>query len=590
METKYQSFATVAYRFGANHDPAMRRLAVPKSGRLAYVWKNTNDPDGTAEFGLGYPVVNSGGETINFLKMHVTGSLFLKGSKIVESLLPGLPIADGRVEFGSVTTIILITLDCHTGSILNRATGLFTCAVLYTGNIRGVCKELLEKHPKNILKICLNGDGTDEDSYQLYAAQNAVWDMDIDVFASGQDSFRSLLLKSGAETVCEALNSKKAVKTWDLGEDNKDLKILGSAVPWPHSFDGEVLLQSLILRIRQYVSITDNSALLVGLWIMHTYLLDATRFTPMLAIVSSEHETGKSTLLAVLHLLCRNAYRTSQISTGQLLTLGGKTVLFDDGDSILGNQAFVNILNISHDRLNGGITTVHKSKLVSMQPFFAKVVKLHIDIPDSLALRSIPINLHRKKPDENLEHAPDIHFNANDEFAVLRSQIARWTKDHVAEVTELRSMDFDLGSYTLNSTYLPLFAIAQCISGDVFERAVNASKATIAKTVSKSEKVQLLENIREILVSKAAKNIPSIELVEALCNRRDWPWNTCKKGKPLDQVYLAEILKGYGVHTLSVWIDGSTKRGFRLEDFEDAFARYLPPMGTDVEAHELLST
>jgi hypothetical protein len=448
-------------------------------------------------------------------------------------------------------------------------------------NVRPICTELITKYPGCVLKVCLNGDHEDENSHSHHEAQVAVNDLNVEVYASGLRTYREMYLKEGAEAVRKALEDQQARKTWDFPRNNKDLNILTTAFPWPQRFNGEVLVRNLTFQIQRHVSVSANQALLIGLWILHTYLLDSAKFTPVLAIDSAERETGKSTLLAVLHLLCRGAYRTAQITPGQLMAIGDggrNTILLDDGDTAFGSQAFVNLFVNSHDRGTGGITTATKTKLILKKPFFAKATKSHVGIPDALAFRAVHIHLQRKRPDEELGKVPERSFDSNDEFVVLRSQMVRWCQDHAAEIADMATLEIDLGSYMVSSTYSPLFTIAKCLSDTTLELSIKAAKENLADTVAKSDRVQMLDNIRELLHNFNDRNISSSELVAKLCERPDWLWATCKKGRPLNQVSLADALKQVGISTHAVWIDGSTKRGFCVSDFDEAFARYLSPV------------
>ena len=57
---------------------------------------------------------------------------------------------------------------------------------------------------------------------------------------------------------------------------------------------------------------------------------------------------------------------------------------------------------------------------------------------------------------------------------------------------------------------------------------------------------------------------------------RAWPeWGRLKK--PLTKTGLAKLLKPFGVKPGGVRIGDKTPRGYQLEDFSDAFLRYLPP-------------
>ena len=58
----------------------------------------------------------------------------------------------------------------------------------------------------------------------------------------------------------------------------------------------------------------------------------------------------------------------------------------------------------------------------------------------------------------------------------------------------------------------------------------------------------------------------------------DRPWEAERKGKPIDEVWLAKQLRTYGIHPRTVWIDGQSAKGYYREDFEDVSGRYAPTL------------
>jgi hypothetical protein len=56
------------------------------------------------------------------------------------------------------------------------------------------------------------------------------------------------------------------------------------------------------------------------------------------------------------------------------------------------------------------------------------------------------------------------------------------------------------------------------------------------------------------------------------------PWAEWKNGKPITQNGLARLLRKFGILSGTIRLDeGQTAKGYKREDFEDAFSRYLPP-------------
>jgi hypothetical protein len=581
MNNDYTRLGPIEHQQCASGNPQARALRLWATAyRCCHAWRNIDLTDEQSPAGVGFPVLASDGSTVNFLKIRPVGDTF------EESLIHGYPVAECHVLFGKRTKDILIAVDCVSAMVLHLATDLGTVAVLYGDNLIGECKRLKARYPDSSFKVCFNGEGRIGDPISPVELQacEAARAIDAMVVASGSSTFANLYRKVGPDAVCQRVDLPKPALKWVRDRWNKCLKIPRSPVPWSHGFDGVCLLANLIAAIRRHVAMSDDLALMVSLWIIHTHVIESARFSPMLAVVSQDYGTGKATLMAVLQRLCKDAYRTSKITSGDLLRMIRQhrlTMLLDDGDSVLRNQSFVDILNASHDRLSGGITTALKNEFVAMDVFVAKAMKSHVGLPDSLARRSIKILLQRKRPNEKILPVNVYSSEVNDELAALHAQLVRWAEDHLAGLKDVVSSPIDLGNDRCNDTFGPLLAIAQVIGGDALTRAESIARELLTPDDAKSEGVQLLENIKELLQASRIEKIHSIDLVTKLCAQTQWPWVTCNKGKPLDQLLLAKILGGYGIKPDNIRIGDESKRGYWSDDFRDAFARYVPEADRD---------
>jgi hypothetical protein len=68
------------------------------------------------------------------------------------------------------------------------------------------------------------------------------------------------------------------------------------------------LLEKVIDRIRRFVVMTDDQALAVGLWVLHTWTFDLADTTPYLDVSSPVKQCGKTRLFEVLDLLVREPH------------------------------------------------------------------------------------------------------------------------------------------------------------------------------------------------------------------------------------------------------------------------------------------
>ena len=96
-----------------------------------------------------------------------------------------------------------------------------------------------------------------------------------------------------------------------------------------------------------------------------------------------------------------------------------------------------------------------------------------------------------------------------------------------------------------------------------------------------SLKVELLRDVRQAFREQVEDRISSEDLAIALAADKERPWADYRHGKPITQKQLAALLVPFHIKSGSVRLkDGRTPKGYRLEQFEDAFSRYLPPSET----------
>ena len=123
----------------------------------------------------------------------------------------------------------------------------------------------------------------------------------------------------------------------------------------------------------------------------------------------------------------------------------------------------------------------------------------------------------------------------------------------------------------------PLLAIADLAGEGWPERARRAALAlsTGEDREDDSLGVQLLADVQAVFEEQRADRLTSADLVAALLAREEAPWGDLR-GRALDTRRLARMLRPYGVRPHNVRIGTSQAKGYALEDFADAFARYTP--------------
>ncbi len=86
----------------------------------------------------------------------------------------------------------------------------------------------------------------------------------------------------------------------------------------------------------------------------------------------------------------------------------------------------------------------------------------------------------------------------------------------------------------------------------------------------------LLRDIRSIFDSGGQDKIPSETLVSDLHEMEERPWNEFgRTQKPITKIQVARFLKPFGITPATIrTAAGTTPKGYRLDQFWDAFERY----------------
>ena len=82
-------------------------------------------------------------------------------------------------------------------------------------------------------------------------------------------------------------------------------------------------------------------------------------------------------------------------------------------------------------------------------------------------------------------------------------------------------------------------------------------------------------DIHKILQSKGADGIFSESLTAELAKMEDRPWPEWKAGKPISKSQVARILTRFDIIVKTIRIGDDTAKGYKLDQFNDAFSRYL---------------
>jgi Protein of unknown function (DUF3631) len=357
-----------------------------------------------------------------------------------------------------------------------------------------------------------------------------------------------------------------------------------------HSAHLGALLEATRALVREYVVVSAPQADALALWVGHTHSLDAFETTPFLAVTSPEKRCGKSRLLDVLELVVAKPWRTIMPSEAVLfrkIDAVGPTLLLDEIDAIFnpknGNtEPLRALLNAGNRRGTKVPRCVGPTQaLVDFDVFSAKVLAGIGALPDTIADRSIPIRLARKRPDESARR-----FRQREALEVaepIHQALASWAQDAVDDLSAARPDIPDVLDDRAEEAWEPLLAIAQLAAGEWPERARIASLRLSASDPRDNEAlgVRLLGDIRDVFEAADTGKLSSAGLAASLCENEEAPWGDLW-GKPLDARGLARRLRPFEIRPHSVRLDdGTTPKGYKLDQFQDVFSRYL----NDSERH-----
>jgi Protein of unknown function (DUF3631) len=393
---------------------------------------------------------------------------------------------------------------------------------------------------------------------------------------------------SGLDRIVE--DERKRLGLGGLG-DQKQGHVLTFSEPddWKEPVAGAALLDGIAEAIGSHVVMVDHCRDACALWVLHTYLIDRFLISPRLGIRSPTKRCGKTTLLDVLDRLVARSLPTANVTPAavfRVIEQHRPTLLIDEADTFLyDNDELRGILNGNRKGAAVLRTVGEDYEPRAFSVFTAVAIALIGALPDTLHDRSVTIELKRRQANEPITpFRPD----RADHLDVLARKIARWVKDNGRRVGDT---DPGMPPGIINraaDNWRPLLAIADVAGGKWPERAratVRAAQATAGDEESRLE--QLLEDIRRAFAKNGTKvrdmfgaekiELSSADLVKVLVATEGRPWAEMgKSGKPITQNKIARMLKPLGIAPSMIGPETKRLSGYKLNQFEEAFERYLP--------------
>ena len=126
----------------------------------------------------------------------------------------------------------------------------------------------------------------------------------------------------------------------------------------------------------------------------------------------------------------------------------------------------------------------------------------------------------------------------------------------------------------------PLVAIADLAGGEWPERARLALTKLLVTPGTQEDSyhsLRLLSDVRSCFDATRADRLKSWRLLDMLKLNEDAPGSEFSRGFPLTTAGLARLLKPFDIHPRDLRFEDGIFKGYQRSDFEDAWARNLPP-------------
>ena len=346
---------------------------------------------------------------------------------------------------------------------------------------------------------------------------------------------------------------------------------------WLDPVETQALLQKISAKIRKYIVLRPEAVIATALWTMTAWAHEGATHSPILAAISVEPDSGKSTLLGVLRFLVPKPF-VSVEPTGpsvyRTVDREHPTLIIDEADDLFYRKSDLRaIVNAGWSR---GTRIPRQGRWYD--PFCPKILGIlgKTKLPRTIASRSIILRMWPKKPDEKAE---DFAYADDPEFSTIRRKLARWAADNVRVIKDLKPPQPPGFNNRLNANWKLLLQIAQHAGVGWFEQARRSAIYLSRVPYEPSAGVQLLAALRAMF-TKNCREITSEQVVQELLADPNSQWHEYRSRGPITKNQVAALLKDFEIRPVVVH---PTKRadlsrhGYRAAQFEDAFARFLPP-------------
>jgi hypothetical protein len=364
------------------------------------------------------------------------------------------------------------------------------------------------------------------------------------------------------------------------------------------------ILHSIRIQLKRYVvfPLPKEQSLVIAVWAAHTWFFVAADYTPYLSVRSPSIRSGKTRLFEILKILCRSAIMTEGATAAALVRMideaNPPTFLLDEMDTVYNRRtADPNAENMRRF-LNAGFKRgavfyrcgwQGKEIIVEKLPAYCPkaVAAVGDHLPDSVNDRCVPIEIERQKKKRKARKMRDRDAVAS--MALLRDEL-RVLSHRRKLLDDLRTARPEMPD-ELNDRAQDICEPLIAIADEAGENWGKAVRTALKKLYGEQDKerdlnVRLLADIKRVFdeIDEGGKQELSTQiLLERLVEiADDAPWadwweDLLKSGKIKSAgSKLAYRLKRYPIKPTTIRIDeDTTAKGYRRDQFEDAWSRYL---------------
>jgi hypothetical protein len=329
--------------------------------------------------------------------------------------------------------------------------------------------------------------------------------------------------------------------------------------------------------------------------------MDCWESTPRIGFLSPEPQSGKTRALEVSEPLVPRPVHSINTTSAYLFRkvsdpAGLPTILYDEIDTVFGPKAKENeevrgILNAGHRKgAVAGRCVTKGDKIVTEElPAYCAVAIAGLDdLPDTIMTRAVVV---RMKPRGRTEKVKPWRLRTDMPIGIkLGERLEKWAdsvRAHIATTwpampAGIEDRDADI--------WEALLAVADAAGGHWPQTARVAAVTAVTDPRRKVPTLglQLLSDIRNLFYPPDKQtswqtppdHLWTIDILTDLQGVEESPWSSIQRsGKGIDARGLGQRLSRYGITSTTIRGNhGSIGKGYFRHAFEDAWARYLPPL------------